>query len=58
MSDLAERLTRALSDRYRIESEIGSGGMATGYLAQDHYSWASSPPLNPEAYPASQGLRQ
>ncbi|MGD2122128.1 MAG: protein kinase, partial [Gemmatimonadota bacterium] len=30
-----ERLTTALSDRYRIEAEIGSGGMATVYLAQD-----------------------
>ena len=25
----------ALADRYRVESEIGSGGMATVYLAQD-----------------------
>ena len=30
-----ERLTQALSDRYQIEGEIGSGGMATVYLAQD-----------------------
>ncbi|MGD2124412.1 MAG: protein kinase [Gemmatimonadota bacterium] len=30
-----ERLTAALADRYAIESEIGSGGMATVYLAQD-----------------------
>ena len=30
-----ERLTRALADRYRIEREIGSGGMATVYLAED-----------------------
>jgi serine/threonine-protein kinase len=30
-----ERLAEALVDRYRIESEIGSGGMATVYLAQD-----------------------
>jgi eukaryotic-like serine/threonine-protein kinase len=29
------RLTRALADRYRIEREIGSGGMATVYLAHD-----------------------
>jgi len=29
------RLTEALADRYRIEKEIGSGGMATVYLAQD-----------------------
>ncbi|MDP2956092.1 MAG: serine/threonine-protein kinase, partial [Longimicrobiales bacterium] len=31
----ASRLTAALSDRYRIERELGAGGMATVYLAQD-----------------------
>jgi len=30
-----ERLTQALAASYRIEREIGSGGMATVYLAQD-----------------------
>jgi serine/threonine protein kinase len=30
-----ERLRARLADRYRIEREIGSGGMATVYLAQD-----------------------
>ena len=30
-----ERLKAALADRYAIEREIGSGGMATVYLAQD-----------------------
>ena len=34
MSDLG-RLTQALSDRYRIEKELGAGGMATVYLAED-----------------------
>ncbi|MGE5759779.1 MAG: protein kinase domain-containing protein, partial [Gemmatimonadota bacterium] len=35
MSDLSTRLTTALADRYRIERELGAGGMATVYLAQD-----------------------
>jgi serine/threonine-protein kinase len=35
MSEVATRLFPALADRYRIEREIGSGGMATVYLARD-----------------------
>ena len=33
--DDRERLTRALADKYTVDHEIGSGGMATVYLAQD-----------------------
>ncbi len=35
MSDYTERLNQALVGRYVIEREIGSGGMATVYLADD-----------------------
>ncbi|MDE3171445.1 MAG: serine/threonine protein kinase, partial [Gemmatimonadota bacterium] len=34
-SGAAARLSAALADRYRIERELGAGGMATVYLAQD-----------------------
>ncbi len=35
MSDAVERLSAALADHYRIERELGAGGMATVYLAGD-----------------------
>jgi serine/threonine-protein kinase len=35
MTEPLDRLKTALADRYTIEREIGSGGMATVYLAED-----------------------
>ena len=32
---VADRLTAALADRYKVDREIGAGGMATVYLAHD-----------------------
>ncbi len=49
MPDLAG-LTAALADRYRIEREIGAGGMATVYLAEDlkHHRRVAVKVLRPE----------
>ena len=33
--DLREQLQAALADRYRLERELGRGGMATVFLARD-----------------------
>jgi serine/threonine protein kinase len=35
MPDAMTRLNAALEGRYRIEREVGAGGMATVYLADD-----------------------
>jgi serine/threonine protein kinase len=45
-----DRLSVALADRYRIEGELGQGGMATVYLAQDlkHHRKVALKVLKPE----------
>ena len=50
MSDLLERLATALADRYTVQREIGSGGMATVYLAEDlkHHRQVAIKVLRPE----------
>jgi len=50
MPDSLDRLNTTLADRYHIESEIGSGGMATVYLAQDlkHHRKVAIKILKPE----------
>jgi serine/threonine-protein kinase len=50
MSDVPTRLSSALADRYRIERELGAGGMATVYLAEDlkHHRQVAIKVLKPE----------
>ncbi len=50
MTDAFERVCAALSDRYTIERELGSGGMATVYLAEDlkHHRKVAVKVLRPE----------
>ncbi|HTR79284.1 MAG TPA: serine/threonine-protein kinase, partial [Gemmatimonadaceae bacterium] len=50
MSADLPRLTAALADRYRVERELGSGGMATVYLAEDlkHHRQVAIKVLRPE----------
>ena len=50
MADPPLRLQDALADRYRIERELGHGGMATVYLAEDlkHHRKVALKVLRPE----------
>src|SRR5512133_2852274 len=47
---MPELLAGALADRYRIERELGAGGMATVYLAEDqkHHRQVAVKVLRPE----------
>ncbi len=50
MTDITARLSTALADRYSIERELGAGGMATVYLAEDlkHHNKVAVKVLRPE----------
>jgi serine/threonine-protein kinase len=50
MTDIPAQLVQALTDRYRIERELGQGGMATVYLAEDlkHHRKVAVKVLRPE----------
>jgi serine/threonine-protein kinase len=50
MTDVFEGLTHALASRYTIERELGRGGMATVYLAEDlkHHRKVAIKVLRPE----------
>jgi serine/threonine protein kinase/tetratricopeptide (TPR) repeat protein len=54
MADQLDRLKAALANHYRIERELGSGGMATVYLAQDlkHERQVAVKVLRPEVVAA------
>ena len=48
--DIFDRLKTALADRYAIQEELGAGGMATVYLAEDlkHHRKVAVKVLRPE----------
>ncbi len=50
MTDTFARLKAAVGDRYAVEREIGAGGMATVYLAEDlkHHRQVAVKVLRPE----------
>ncbi len=50
MTEIVDRLKTALADRYAIERQLGAGGMATVYLAEDlkHHRKVAVKVLRPE----------
>jgi serine/threonine protein kinase len=52
--DLLEQLTAALGERYRVERELGHGGMAVVFPAEDlkHHRRVAIKLLKPELSPA------
>ena len=59
MSELVERLRAALAGRYDVERELGAGGMATVYLAEDlkHHRKVAVKVLRPDLAAALGGER-
>ncbi|MFQ5809283.1 MAG: protein kinase, partial [Armatimonadota bacterium] len=59
MSDLLHRLASNLADRYRFERELGTGGWATVFLAEDvrHQRRVAVKVLRPEVAAALGGER-
>ncbi len=50
MADQLDRITEAFADRYTVAHELGAGGMATVYLAEDlkHHRKVALKVLRPE----------
>ncbi len=48
MTDTFDRLKSALADRYAIEHELGAGGMATVYLAEEAFGSEGGSEVGPE----------
>jgi eukaryotic-like serine/threonine-protein kinase len=57
--DIAAKIAAALADRYRLERELGQGGMATVYLAEDlkHRRKVAVKVLRPELAQSIGGTR-
>ncbi len=57
VSDVLDRLTTALADRYAVQRELGSGGMAAVYLAEDlkHHRKVAVRVLRPYVMPCVDG---
>ncbi|HEY6110076.1 MAG TPA: hypothetical protein VIV56_14355 [Gemmatimonadales bacterium] len=52
MTDVRVRLTGMLAGRYTIERELGHGGMATVYLAEDLKHHLGRRPVRARTIPA------